>query len=103
MNPGYNHACNTVHKKEMAVKEENSCSKKCCENKTSKKENHDCDGKCRHSGCNISTLQFVILTSNDFDLENNGFNFSLKETISYSNKSDISSGFTSIWLKPKIT
>jgi hypothetical protein len=91
-----------VHHKEIASKEENSCSKKCCEKKTSKKEKHNCDGKCRHSGCTTSALQFVILTSNDLELQNDVFNFSLKNTISSYSNSTISSGFTSIWLKPKI-
>lgn len=103
LNPSYNYACNMVHKKEITAKEEKSCSKKCCEKKASKQEKHDCDGKCRHSGCNTTALQFVILTSNDFDLQNDVFNFSLNTKISNYNKSDISSGFTSIWQKPKIT
>lgn len=101
LNPSYTYACNTGHTKEIASKEENSCSKKCCEKKTSKQEKHNCDGKCSHSGCNTSTLNF-FLTSNEFDLQNDVFNFSLKNTISSYSKSDISSGFTSIWLKPKI-
>lgn len=102
LNPSYTYACNMGHHKEIAAKEENSCSKKCCEKKTSKEEKHNCDGKCRHSGCNTSTFSSVILTSNEFDLENNAFNFSLKNTISSYSNSTISSGFTSIWLKPKI-
>ena len=88
--------------KEIASKEENSCSKKCCKKKTSKQEKHSCDGKCRHSGCTNSALQFVILTSNELELQNDVFNFSLKSTISSYSNSTISSGFTSIWLKPKI-
>jgi hypothetical protein len=95
------------HHKEIAAKEENSCSKnscskKCCEKKSSKQEKHDCDGKCRHAGCSTSALQFVILTSNEIDFQNDVFNFSLKNSISSYSESNISSGFTSIWLKPKI-
>ncbi|AWK02854.1 hypothetical protein HYN56_00945 [Flavobacterium crocinum] len=102
LNPDYNYACNTMHHKEITSKEKNSCSNKCCEKKTSKQEKHNCDGKCRHSGCTSSALQFVILTSNDLDLQNDVFNFSLKNKISSYSNSSISSGFTSIWLKPKI-
>ncbi|WP_223709044.1 hypothetical protein [Flavobacterium potami] len=102
LNPGYTYACNMGNHKEIAPKEENSCSKKCCEKKTSKHEKHNCDGKCRHSGCTTSALQFIILTSNEFDLQNDVFNFSLKNTIASYSNSTISSGFTSIWLKPKI-
>ena len=102
MNPGYTYACNNGHHKEMTQKDENSCSKKCCKKKTSKQEKHNCDGKCRHSGCTTSALQFVILTSNNFDFQNDVFNFGLKNTFSYYPEITISSGFTSIWLKPKI-
>ncbi|WP_240475229.1 hypothetical protein [Flavobacterium reichenbachii] len=100
--PSYNHACTTGHNKEITAKQENSCSKKCCEKKKSKEDKHNCDGKCRHSGCSTSTLQCSILTSNNFDLQTDAFNFSLKNTISYYSESNISSGFTTIWLKPKI-
>lgn len=101
LNPSHSYACNG-HNKEIAAKEENSCSKKCCEKKNAKEEKHNCDGKCRHSGCSSSILQFVILTSNSFDLQNDVFNFALKNKIAYYSNSNISSGFTSIWLKPKI-
>ncbi|WP_233074207.1 MULTISPECIES: hypothetical protein [Flavobacterium] len=102
LNPSYTYACNIGNHKEIASKEENSCSKKCCEKKTSKQEKHNCDGKCSHSGCTTSALQFVILTSTDLDLQNDVFNFSLKNAISSYSNSTISAGFTSIWLKPKI-
>lgn len=102
LNPGYTYACNMGNHKEIAVKEENSCSKKCCEKKTSREKKHDCDGKCRHSGCNTTNFSNIILTSNEFNLENNVFNFPLKNTFTYYPEVTISSGFTSIWLKPKI-
>ncbi|WP_239452912.1 hypothetical protein [Flavobacterium tistrianum] len=101
LNPSYTYACHTGHSKEIASKKENSCSKKCCEKKTSKQEKHNCEGKCRHTGCNTSVLN-ILLTSNDFDFQNDVFNFSLKNTISSYSNSTISSGFASIWLKPKI-
>ncbi|HEX8015384.1 MAG TPA: hypothetical protein VF465_09140 [Flavobacterium sp.] len=102
LNPSHTYACNMGHHKEIAAKEENSCSEKCCEKKSSKQEKHNCDGKCQHAGCSTSALQFVILVSNEIDFQNNVFNFSLKNTISSYSESNISSGFTSIWLKPKI-
>lgn len=102
LNPSHTYACNIGHHKEIAAKEENSCSEKCCEKKSSKQKKHNCDGKCQHAGCSTSALQFVILVSNEIDFQNNVFNFSLKNTISSYSESNISSGFTSIWLKPKI-
>lgn len=102
LTPSFNYACNSGHNMEMTSKKENSCSKKCCENKNTKKEKHNCNGKCTHTGCNTSALQYIILNSNDFDLPNDVFNFSLKNTFSFYPEVTISSGFTSIWLKPKI-
>lgn len=99
--PSINHACNSGHTKEIVTKDKSTCAKRCCE-KDSKKEKHNCTGKCCNSGCHTSTLQFSILTSNDFDLQNDLFNFSLKNAVSYYNGATISDGFTSIWLRPKI-
>ncbi|RED19458.1 hypothetical protein BD847_3742 [Flavobacterium cutihirudinis] len=100
------HACgksaekNSCEKKMNPIKD--SCQKDCCKKTKHSKEGHGCSGKCDHSSCTTSGLQFIILTSNDLDLQNNVFNFSLKNTISSYSNSTISSGFTSIWLKPKI-
>lgn len=102
LNPSYAYACNMGHQKEIAPKEENSCSKKCCEKKTSKQEKHNCDGKCPHSGCTTSAFQNIILNSNEFDLQKNVFNFSIKNTFTYYAEVNISAVFTSIWLPPKI-
>jgi hypothetical protein len=102
VNPAYTYACHNVQHKETSEKEESSCSKKCCEKKNTKEEKHTCDGKCHHSGCNTSTFPNIILHSNEFDLQNDVFNFALKNTFSYYQEVTLSSGFTSIWLKPKI-
>jgi len=90
--------------KKATSKKENSdsCQKDCCKTtKKDKKGQHGCSGKCDHSGCTTSFLQFSLIT-NDIDLSNNLFNFSSEKQISYYNTSSISDGFTSIWLPPKI-
>jgi hypothetical protein len=83
--------------------EKESCQKNCCKkNHNSKNEPHGCSGKCSHSGCTTSGLQFSFLAQNEFELSNDLFNFSLKKPITYYKKNSISDGFTSIWSPPKI-
>lgn len=80
-----------------------SCQKDCCKkNHNSKKDHHGCNGKCDHSNCITTVLQFSLIAINDFEFNNNLFNFSLKKSISYHKTASISAGFTSIWLPPKI-
>lgn len=106
-NSGY--ACGKTEKKmdcekKATSKKEtaNSCQKDCCtKTKKDQKGHHGCNGKCDHSGCTTSFLQFSLIT-NEIDLSNNLFNFSTKKQISYYNNASISDGFTSIWLPPKI-
>ena len=73
-----------------------SCQKECC-----KKDQHGCNGKCAHSGCTTSGLQFSLISENEFNL-NHVFNFSLERPILYYTETPVSDGFTSIWLPPKI-
>lgn len=80
-----------------------SCQKDCCKKKgDSKKDQHGCNGKCDHSGCTTSGLQFSLMAMNEFEFRNNLFNFSLEKTTPYYKNISISDGFTSIWLPPKI-
>ncbi|MEO8236912.1 MAG: hypothetical protein ABI576_02305 [Flavobacterium sp.] len=99
-----NNTMKTSHKKEITSKEKNCCTKECCKKtKDSKKEKHNCNGKCNHTNCTTSSsLQFSIPTSNDFELQNTTFNFLIEKSGSYYNEANISDGFTSIWLPPKI-
>lgn len=78
-----------------------SCEKDCCK-KDSKKDQHGCNGKCDHSSCTPTVLQFVLITTNEFNFDNNLFNFSVEKSISYYKTASISDGFTSIWSPPKI-
>lgn len=92
-------------KKEVALDktEADSCAKECCKKTNdSKNQQHNCEGKCSHSNCTTSTLQFSIPTSNDFEIQNGVFNSSIEKPISCYNEASISDGFTSIWLRPKI-
>lgn len=106
-NSGYacgNHPEKVSHKETASEKKEMDCCKKnCCkETSKSKKKKHDCGGKCKHTNCTTSSLQLSIPTSNDLNLQNNSFNFSIEKPITYYNETCLSDGFTTIWLPPKI-
>ncbi|OXE97562.1 hypothetical protein BC749_108204 [Flavobacterium araucananum] len=80
-----------------------SCQKECCEKKQeSKKDPHGCNGKCDHSSCTPTALQFSMIAVNEFEFNSNLFNFSFEKTTPYYRNSSISAGFTSIWSPPKI-
>ncbi len=93
-------------------KTENSCCKKdtssktekkdCCKNKQSKEENNSCGGKCGHSNCTASTVNFSIISFYEIEFKNNNFHFSTEKPKFYHSETFISSGFTSVWLPPKI-
>lgn len=87
--------------KEMSSKDSK---KDCCKkNKDSKNTNHDgsCDGKCGHTNCITSTVHFnfaffdIKFKNNNFELAENEQNFIHSDAI-------VSSGFSSLWLIPKI-
>ena len=107
--PSSSYACGnntekTSCKKETASKEtKDSCQKDCCKNNhDSKKDQHGCNGKCDHSGCTTSGLQFSLIAINEFEFDSNLFNFSVEKQNSLHKTARISDGFTSIWLLPKI-
>jgi hypothetical protein len=101
---GKNPETTSCEKKAISKKETaDSCQKDCCKkNHDSKKDQHGCSGKCDHSGCTASGLQFSLIAINEFEFNNNLFNFSFKKTIPYYKNSSLSDGFTFIWQPPKI-
>ena len=91
--------------KKIAYKEKDkgSCEKDCCKKgDESKKDEKGCNGKCDHSNCTTSALHYSLITANEFEFNNNLFNFSLENPVPYYKNINISDGFTSIWLRPKI-
>lgn len=94
----------SCEKKATSKKEtSDSCQKNCCaKNHDSKKDQHGCSGKCDHSSCTPTALQFSLVTLNEFEFNNDLFNFSLEKSVSYHKTDRISDGFTLIWLPPKI-
>lgn len=108
--PSSGYACEkssekTSCKKETSSKKDSAhtCQENCCEKgHDSKKDPHGCSGKCNHSSCTTSILQFSLITANEFDFNNNLFNFSPEKSISYYKTASLCDGFASIWLIPKI-
>ena len=105
MLPTLSYACETKTEKWCCKKEktEKTDKKNCCNNKQSKDKDNGCDGKCGHSNCTSSiSVNFSIISSYEINFKNNSFNFSEEKSKFYHSKTFISSGFTSIWLIPKI-
>ena len=91
----------------------NSCSKgtstttekmDCCKNDTDSKnkKSEGCNGKCGHSNCVTTSIQFSIVFF-EIQFKNNNFDFSEKKQNYFNSNSILSSGFYSLWLIPKIS
>lgn len=106
LTPNFSHACGTKSEKSCCKKEMPSKSEKkeCCKNKKSDNEKEKgCNGKCGHSNCSTSVSQFsLIMTFNEIEFNNNVFDFTSQKQKFYHNETNISSGFYSVWLPPKI-
>jgi hypothetical protein len=102
--PAMTYACGTKSEKECCKKEVSSKfeKKECNKNNHSKDKNDSCGGKCGHSNCTTSSVNFSIISSSEIDFKDNNFDFCLEKPKFYDSETFISSGFTSVWLPPKI-
>ncbi len=103
--PTMSYACGTKSEKSCCKKEISSKTEKkdCCKNKQSKDQDNSCGGKCGHSNCTASTsVNFSIISFYEIEFNNNNFDFSTEKQKFYHSETFISSGFTSVWLPPKI-
>lgn len=93
--------------------EKNSCSKKgsantekmdCCKNDNhlKNKKGEGCNGKCGHSNCVTTSTQFSVAFF-EIKFNNNNFAFSEKKSNYFNSEANLSSGFSSLWLIPKIS
>ncbi len=99
-------ACEMKSEKPCCKKEISSKSdkKECCKKTSdSKDKSHDggCNGKCGHSNCVTPSVQFSAAFF-EIKFKNNNFDFSEKEQNYIHSEINLSSGFYSIWLIPKI-
>ncbi len=106
MSPTSSYACGTKSEKSCCNKETTSKktqTKDCCNGKHSKDKDNSCGGKCGHSNCTSSTsVNFSLISFYEIEFKNNSFDFSSEKSKFYNSKTNISSGFYSIWLIPKI-
>lgn len=103
--PSIGFACEMKSGKSCCNKEvSNGDKKECCKNDShsKNKKNEGCNGKCGHSNCITSSYQFS-LTFFEMKFKNNNFDFSEKKQNYFNSKTNISSGFYSLWLIPKIS
>ena len=102
--PTSSYACGTKTEKSCCKKEISSKIEKkdYCNGKHSKDKDNSCGGKCGHSNCTTSSVSFSLISINEIQFKNNNFDFSIEKPKFYHSKTFISSGFTSVWLLPKI-
>ncbi|TAE38867.1 MAG: hypothetical protein EAY66_03280 [Sphingobacteriales bacterium] len=100
--PSSTFACETKSVKACCKKEisAQATKKNCCSHKIKSKKNA-CNGKCGHSGC-TTTAQFSIAIINQTTI-NTAFNLSAQRQNFYPIKTNISAGFYTLWLIPKIS
>ena len=104
--PALTYACEMKSEKSCCNKEilSKGDKKDCCKkNNDSKNKSYDraCKGKCGHSNCTTSSVQFSLAFF-EIKFKNNNFDFSEKAQNYFNSETNLSSGFHSIWLIPKI-
>lgn len=108
--PSSTYSCEMKTKKSCCNKEMSSSANKkmdCCKNSNhskSKDKDHEggCNGKCGHSNCTTSSIHFSVAFF-EIKFKNNSFDFSEKKQNYFNSETNLSSGFHSIWLIPKIS
>jgi hypothetical protein len=102
--PTLSYACGTKSESGCCKKETTSKKEKkgsCCDKHTKDKKNN-CDGKCGNKNCTTSSVNCWLISLNEVEIKNNCFAFASKKQKFHYLKTNISPGFYSIWLKPKI-
>lgn len=105
LTPMTSFACESKTEKSCCKKEisEKKDKKDCCNTKDSSKKDKSCGGKCGHSNCtSASPVNFSLIPYFNIEFKNNNFDFTLNKSKFYHSETFISSGFTSVWLIPKI-
>lgn len=104
--PSGSFACENNSSKHSSSKETSSKMNKddCCKDDShSKTKNHEgCGGKCNHSKCGCASSCNTSVSINELNFNKNIFNFFSEKQNFYNYETNISSGFNSLWLIPKI-
>ena len=100
-------ACEKGSVKHSSIKDISSkiCNDDCCKKDGhSNSKNHEgCGGKCNHSKCGCASSCNTTVSINEWISTINLFNFSLGKQNFHNYETNISSGFNSLWLIPKIS
>lgn len=82
----------------------NKCKKDCCDANSHRKnkKQHSCNGNCKNSKCICTTSCGIFLAFIETALKTNSYDFYNKNQKFNNPGTFISSGFFSLWLKPKI-
>jgi len=90
-----------MHSEKKSCNKETTEKMDCCKN-NSRSKSKSCNGKCGHSNCvSSSTTSFNVVFS-EVKFQINNFDLSEKEQNYFNSEANISSGFSSLWLIPKI-
>ncbi|WP_310559101.1 hypothetical protein [Flavobacterium sp.] len=106
LSPTLSYACGSKTEKSCCKKETTSKTEKkdCCNGRDSKDKDNSCGGKCGHSNCTSSTsINFSLISTFETDFNSPNCDFSSEKSKFYNSKTFISSGFSSVWLIPKIS
>lgn len=101
--PVMSYSCEMKVEKSCCNKEVSSSTAEkmdCCKSKN--KQSDGCNGKCGHSNCVTISNQFSLVFF-EMHFKNNNFAFSEKKQNYFNFNTNISSGFYSLWLIPKIS
>ena len=104
--PTVTFACGSNSEKDSCNKETSANTEKmdCCknDNHSKNKNNEGCNGKCGHSNCVTTSTQFSVVFF-EIQFNNSNFAFSEKKSNYFNSEDNLSSGFSSLWLIPKIS
>nr|WP_315143465.1 hypothetical protein [uncultured Flavobacterium sp.] len=104
--PNNSFGCENNSAKQTSSKETSSKMEKedCCknDNHSKNKKGEGCNGKCGHSNCVTTSTQFSVVFF-EIQFNNSNFAFSEKKSNYFNSEDNLSSGFSSLWLIPKIS
>jgi hypothetical protein len=104
--PTVTFACGSHSEKNSCNKETSANTEKmdCCknDNHSKNKKGEGCNGKCGHSNCVTTSTQFSVVFF-EIQFNNSNFAFSEKKSNYFNSEANLSSGFSSLWLIPKIS
>jgi hypothetical protein len=109
--PATSYGCGTSYNKNSSKTEKSCCketskttkTKSCCGDSKDNENDKPCSGKCGHSNCTSAPAIGSMTLFTDSQLFQNLFAFSSKETNFNYTLYNLSSGYVSLWLIPKIS